>query len=107
MVTGARRAPSARSQRTRALGLDVVEGLVPSFTRQHRAVALLVREGYHPVIIGQRTHVEVRAVTEDLDGFDVVLDEQRRAGPRGTSARIGIAARRPRSRSNGCSTSWR
>jgi hypothetical protein len=63
-------------QRTRALGLDVVEGTCPLVHAAHRAVALLVREGYHPVIIGQRTHVEVRGVTDDLDAFDVVLDDQ-------------------------------
>jgi 4-hydroxy-3-methylbut-2-enyl diphosphate reductase len=34
-----------------------------------------VRDGYHPVIIGRRDHVEVRGLTEDLDHFDVVLDE--------------------------------
>jgi 4-hydroxy-3-methylbut-2-enyl diphosphate reductase len=42
----------------------------------HRAVRKLVREGYHPVIIGQRDHVEVRGIIEDLDAFDVVLTEQ-------------------------------
>jgi 4-hydroxy-3-methylbut-2-en-1-yl diphosphate reductase len=63
-------------QRTRALGLDVVEATCPLVHAAHRAVASLVREGYHPVIIGQRTHVEVQGVTEDLDSFDVVLDEQ-------------------------------
>jgi 4-hydroxy-3-methylbut-2-enyl diphosphate reductase len=41
----------------------------------HRAVAALVREGFHPVIIGKRDHVEVRGMTEDLDDFDVVLTE--------------------------------
>jgi 4-hydroxy-3-methylbut-2-enyl diphosphate reductase len=41
----------------------------------HRAVQALVRDGYHPVIIGQRGHVEVRGLTEDLAAFDVVLDE--------------------------------
>ena len=78
-------------QRTRALGLDVVEGTCPLVHAAHRAVALLVREGYHPVIIGQRTHVEVRAVTEDLDGFDVVLDEQDVVDLE-EHPRIGIAA---------------
>jgi 4-hydroxy-3-methylbut-2-enyl diphosphate reductase len=63
-------------QRTRALGLDVVEATCPLVHAAHRAVTSLVREGYHPVIIGQRTHVEVQGVTEDLDSFDVVLDEQ-------------------------------
>jgi 4-hydroxy-3-methylbut-2-enyl diphosphate reductase len=62
-------------ERTRALGFDVVEATCPLVHVAHRAVALLVREGYHPVIIGQRAHVEVRGVTDDLEAFDVVLDE--------------------------------
>jgi 4-hydroxy-3-methylbut-2-enyl diphosphate reductase len=62
--------------RTRALGLEVVEATCPLVHVAHRAVAALVREGYHPVIIGQRAHVEVRGLTEDLDDFDVVLDEE-------------------------------
>jgi 4-hydroxy-3-methylbut-2-enyl diphosphate reductase len=61
---------------TRALGLDVVEATCPLVHVAHRAVKALVRDGYHPVIIGQRAHVEVRGLTEDLDDFDVVLDEQ-------------------------------
>jgi 4-hydroxy-3-methylbut-2-enyl diphosphate reductase len=60
---------------TRALGLNVVEATCPLVDVAHRAVAALVRDGYHPVIIGQRTHVEVRGLTEDLNAFDVVLDE--------------------------------
>ena len=32
--------------------------------------------GYHPVIIGQRGHVEVRGLTEDLADFDVVLEAE-------------------------------
>jgi 4-hydroxy-3-methylbut-2-enyl diphosphate reductase len=58
-----------------ALGLDVVEATCPLVHVAHRAVASLVRDGYHPVIIGQRAHAEVRGLTEDLDDFDVVLDE--------------------------------
>jgi 4-hydroxy-3-methylbut-2-enyl diphosphate reductase len=64
-----------RMAATRALGLTVVEATCPLVHVAHRAVAALVREGYHPVIIGQRAHVEVRGLTEDLDAFDVVLDE--------------------------------
>ncbi len=60
---------------TRTLGLDVVEATCPLVHVAHRAVTALVREGYHPVIIGQRDHVEVRGLTDDLDDFDVVLDE--------------------------------
>jgi 4-hydroxy-3-methylbut-2-enyl diphosphate reductase len=42
----------------------------------HHAVAALARDGYHVVIVGQHDHVEVRGLTDDLDRFDVVLDEQ-------------------------------
>src|SRR5580765_518286 len=61
--------------RTRSLGLDVVDATCPLVHVAHRAVQALVRDGYHPVIIGQRGHVEVRGLTEDLAAFDVVLDE--------------------------------
>ena len=44
---------------TRALGLNVVEATCPLVHVAHRAVAALVRDGYHVVIIGQRDHVEV------------------------------------------------
>jgi 4-hydroxy-3-methylbut-2-en-1-yl diphosphate reductase len=76
---------------TRVLGLNVVEATCPLVHVAHRAVAALVRDGYHVVIIGQRDHVEVRGLTGDLDAFDVVLDEE------GVQAlqehpRIGVAA---------------
>lgn len=61
--------------RTRALGLEVVEATCPLVHVAHRAVRALVREGYHPVIVGRRGHVEVRGLTEDLDAFDVILEE--------------------------------
>ncbi len=61
--------------RTRALGLSVVEATCPLVRVAHRAVAALARDGYHIVIVGQREHVEVRGLTDDLDRFHVVLDE--------------------------------
>jgi 4-hydroxy-3-methylbut-2-enyl diphosphate reductase len=61
--------------RTRALGLEVVEATCPLVRVSHRAMAKHVLAGCHPVIIGQRDHIEVRGITEDLDAFDVVLDE--------------------------------
>jgi 4-hydroxy-3-methylbut-2-en-1-yl diphosphate reductase len=60
---------------TRALGLTVVEATCPLVRVAHRAVATLVDEGYHIVVVGQRDHVEVRGLTGDLDRFDVVLDD--------------------------------
>jgi 4-hydroxy-3-methylbut-2-en-1-yl diphosphate reductase len=61
--------------RTRALGLNVIEATCPLVRVAHHAVRKLVREGFHPVVIGKRDHVEVRGLTEDLDDFDVVLSE--------------------------------
>ena len=77
--------------KTRALGLQVVEATCPLVRVAHRALAALVRDGYHPVIIGQRNHVEVRGLTCDLDAFDVVLDERDVQGLR-DRPRIGVAA---------------
>jgi 4-hydroxy-3-methylbut-2-enyl diphosphate reductase len=76
---------------TRALGLEVVEATCPLVHVAHRAITALVRNGYHPVIIGQRAHVEVRGLTEDLDDFDVVVDERDVLGLE-RHPRIGIAA---------------
>jgi 4-hydroxy-3-methylbut-2-enyl diphosphate reductase len=76
---------------TRALGLEVVEATCPLVHVAHRAITALVRAGYHPVIIGQRAHVEVRGLTEDLTDFDVVLGESDVLGLV-KHPRIGIAA---------------
>lgn len=75
----------------RERGLAVLEATCPLVHVAHRAVAKLVREGFHPVIIGKRDHVEVRGMTEDLAEFDVVLSEFDVAQLR-ERARFGIAA---------------
>jgi 4-hydroxy-3-methylbut-2-enyl diphosphate reductase len=51
----------------RAHGLDVLEATCPLVLVAHRAITNLVKDGYYPVIIGQREHVEVRGLTGDLD----------------------------------------
>ena len=56
-------------------GFEVFEGTCPLVTFAHRAVTRLVAEGYHPVIIGKRGHVEVRGLTEDLEAFDIIESE--------------------------------
>jgi 4-hydroxy-3-methylbut-2-enyl diphosphate reductase len=71
--------------------LNVVEATCPLVHAAHRAIAALVRDGYHPVIIGQRGHVEVRGLTDDLAEFDVVLDEADVLALE-EHARIGIAS---------------
>jgi 4-hydroxy-3-methylbut-2-enyl diphosphate reductase len=67
---------SERTMRaTRQRGLNVLEATCPLVHVAHRSLAKLVTEGFHPVVIGKRAHVEVRGMTEDLTVFDVVLDE--------------------------------
>ncbi|HEV7925441.1 MAG TPA: 4-hydroxy-3-methylbut-2-enyl diphosphate reductase [Verrucomicrobiae bacterium] len=63
-------------ERARSHGLQVLEATCPLVHFAHRAVQQLVREGFHPVIVGQRGHVEVRGLTEDLAEFEVVLTEE-------------------------------
>jgi 4-hydroxy-3-methylbut-2-en-1-yl diphosphate reductase len=62
------------SLRTR--GLEVIEATCPLVKRAHLALRHLVRAGFHPVVIGRRGHVEVRGLTEDFDGADIVLTDE-------------------------------
>ncbi len=77
--------------RVRSLGRTVVEATCPLVRLAHEAVLKLQSDGFHPVIIGVRDHVEVRGLTEDLDQFDIVLDEDD-VWNITRHARIGIAA---------------
>ena len=90
MVTAHGASERALSE-TRGRGLSVVEATCPLVHAAHRAVARLVREGFHPVIIGKRDHVEVRGLTGDLDAFDVVLSEADVA-KLSARARFGVVA---------------
>jgi 4-hydroxy-3-methylbut-2-enyl diphosphate reductase len=74
MIT-AHGASEQRMSAVRARGLQVFEATCPLVRVAHQAVAKLVREGFHPVMIGKRDHVEVRGLTDDLAEFDVVLSE--------------------------------
>jgi 4-hydroxy-3-methylbut-2-enyl diphosphate reductase len=90
MIT-AHGASEAAMGRARARGLKVMEATCPLVHVAHGAVAKLVRDGYHPVIVGKREHVEVRGLTEDLGEYDVVLSradvDELRERPR-----FGVAA---------------
>jgi len=59
----------------RSLGLHVLEATCPLVHVAHRALVRLVQEGFHPVVIGKRGHVEVRGLTEDYPEFDIVLSD--------------------------------
>ena len=69
----------------------MTEATCPLVQVAHRAVAKLAGEGFHPVVIGKRDHVEVRGLTEDLTDFDVILDEEDVLTLK-ERARFGIAA---------------
>lgn len=75
----------------RERGLVVTEATCPLVRLAHRAVMKLARDGYHPVVVGKRDHVEVRGLTEDLEDFDVVLSEVDVYELR-ERARFGVAA---------------
>ena len=90
MIT-AHGASEKAKERVRERGLNVMEATCPLVQVAHRAVARLARDGYHPVIVGKREHVEVRGLTEDLADFDVVLSEADVFELR-ERARFGVAA---------------
>jgi len=85
MVT-AHGASERKLSETRARGLNVLEATCPLVQVAHRSLAKLVQEGFHPIVIGKRGHVEVLGLTEDLEDFDIVLSEE------------DVAALRPRLR---------
>lgn len=76
VMISAHGASERRLNQVRERGLKVLEATCPLVHYAHRAVAALARDGYHPVIVGKRDHVEVRGLTEDLAAYDVVLNEE-------------------------------
>ncbi len=74
MVTAHGASERAKGE-VRGLGLNVLEATCPLVQVAHHSLAVLVQEGFHPVIIGKHDHVEVRGLTGDLDEFDVMLEE--------------------------------
>jgi len=59
----------------KAAGYRVTDTTCPLVHRAHAALAELVKQGCHPVVIGQRGHVEVRGLTGDFPDACVVEDE--------------------------------
>lgn len=84
-------ASERRRTELKSQGLNVIEATCPLVHYAHQAVVKLVREGFHPVIIGKRDHIEVRGLTEDLPAYDVVLTEEDVAQLE-EWPRIGVAA---------------
>ncbi len=75
MVTAHGASKRAKAE-AHARGLNLLEATCPLVHVAHRSLAKLVQDGFHPVVIGKRDHVEVRGLAGDLDKSDVVLDEE-------------------------------
>lgn len=56
-------------------GHTVIDTTCPLVRKAHQALAMLVSEGYQPVVIGQSQHVEVRGLTGDFPAAFVVQEE--------------------------------
>lgn len=74
VVVTAHGAARAQIESWRAAGHAVTDTTCPLVRKAHEALALLVEEGYHPVIVGQRDHAEVRGLTGDHPAASVLPD---------------------------------
>ncbi len=77
--------------KVRQQGHKVVEATCPLVHFAHRSLRKLVEEGYYPVVIGKRDHVEVRGLTEDFSECDVVLNAEE-IGRIKERARFGVVS---------------
>jgi 4-hydroxy-3-methylbut-2-en-1-yl diphosphate reductase len=59
----------------RAAGHAVADTTCPLVRKAHTALATLVAAGYHPIIIGQAQHVEVRGLAGDFPQAEILLEE--------------------------------
>jgi 4-hydroxy-3-methylbut-2-en-1-yl diphosphate reductase len=64
-----------RRQSLKDQGFRVLDATCPLVHRAHAALRKLVQNGFHPVVIGQRHHVEVRGLTGDFPEASIVLTE--------------------------------
>lgn len=88
MIT-AHGAPASMKKALEARGYRVYDASCPLVLKVHNRVARLVSEGYFPVVIGQRDHVEVRGIVGDLAEYEVILEPEETARLAGRS-KIGI-----------------
>jgi 4-hydroxy-3-methylbut-2-en-1-yl diphosphate reductase len=72
-------------------GYEVHDAACPLVLRVHLALRKLLAEGRHPVVIGQRGHVEVRGLVGDLDEYTIVEREEDLGQLAGRS-RLGVVA---------------
>lgn len=78
-------------KRWREGGYRVTDTTCPLVHKAHAALAQLVAAGFAPVVIGKRDHVEVRGLSGDFVGTQVVLCGEEVEGMVG-AAKIGVVA---------------
>ena len=89
MIT-AHGASEAQIDETHSRGLNVLEATCPLVHVAHRSLAKLVREGFHPVIIGKRDHVEVRGMTGTWRTSTWCFCEDEVMRPQSAAGRFGV-----------------
>ncbi len=73
MIT-AHGAPDSLRQKAEDMGYRVYDATCPLVLQVHKAVSRFVNGGYHPVVIGQANHVEVKGIVGDLKDYTVIGD---------------------------------
>lgn len=89
VIISAHGASQSAKNRWHQRGHDVLDTTCPLVRKAHDALDLLVREGYHPVIIGQANHVEVRGLVDDQPSASVILNDED-VSHLPTGARFGV-----------------
>src|SRR5882672_2673991 len=74
MIT-AHGAPDSLRQKAEAMGYRVYDATCPLVLQVHKAISRFVSMGYHPVVIGQANHVEVKGIIGDLKDYTVIGDD--------------------------------
>lgn len=75
VVITAHGASDLHRQQWREAGHSITDTTCPLVKKAHHSLAMLVTEGFHPVIIGQAGHVEVQGLRGDFPHADVILHE--------------------------------
>lgn len=75
VVITAHGASDLHRQQWRETGHTITDTTCPLVKKAHHSLAMLVSEGFHPVIIGQVGHVEVQGLRGDFPDADVILHE--------------------------------
>lgn len=56
-------------------GFRVFDATCPLVMKVHKNIRKLISEGYFPVVVGKRDHVEVKGIVTDLDDYEIITDE--------------------------------